>query len=73
MNGTPGVPLNPQPNTTLMFFPGPSAITGSMTVNITFTLYTDSSASTIAAGTAPITVSYPITVAAAVPSYSEHP
>lgn len=60
-------PLNPQPTSVMEVFPGIGAITGSMTVNLTLTLYTDATLATVATGTTPVTVSYPITVAAVTP------
>lgn len=66
MNGA-APPLNPQPTSVMEIFPGTGAITGSMTVNLTLTLYTDATLTTLATGTSPVTVSYPITVGAVTP------
>jgi hypothetical protein len=61
MNGT-AVPVNAVPTSTVQFFPAATATTGTWTGTLTFTMYTDSTLTTPAAGTAPFTFSYSISV-----------
>lgn len=56
-------PSNSVPVSSVQFFPATNAATGTYTGSITLTMYTDSSLSTVAAGTSPITFTYSINVA----------
>lgn len=55
-------PSNPVPVSTVQFFPATNAPTGNYTGTVTLTMYTDSTLTTPAAGTSPITFSYAINV-----------